>query len=165
MFSEKRSWVKIDRCSKELGVCVLMISVILSVKAEWFIENDIETSTSADLSFKFTPSPPLLFRYSALTFNPHRIHYDNHWTQEVEGHPALLMHGPLTATLLVEIAGQAATSRGKTLQNFRYRATNPLYVSQEVRLSGEWVNGVHESLVMEAVQEGRVGMTASVTMA
>ena len=48
----------------------------------------------------------LLFRYSALTFNGHRIHYDRHYVTEVEGYPGLVVHGPMQAALLVEFAAK-----------------------------------------------------------
>ena len=51
-----------------------------------------------------TPEPVLLFRFSALTFNSHRIHYDRRWAMETEGYPALVVHGPLTSTLLLDFA-------------------------------------------------------------
>ena len=49
------------------------------------------------------PDPVLLFRYSALTFNGHRIHYDRRYVTEVEGYPGLVVHGPLIATLLLDL--------------------------------------------------------------
>ena len=62
------------------------------------------------------PDPVLLFRYSALTFNGHRIHYDRRYVTEVEGYPGLVVHGPLIATLLLDLLRreqpQAARARG-----------------------------------------------------
>ena len=55
-----------------------------------------------DLSEIFKPDPVLLFRYSALTFNGHRIHYDRDYVTDVEGYPGLVVHGPLLATLLID---------------------------------------------------------------
>jgi len=49
-----------------------------------------------------TPDPVLLFRFSALTFSSHRIHYDRAWAMEVEGYPGLVVHGPLTPTLFID---------------------------------------------------------------
>jgi 3-methylfumaryl-CoA hydratase len=49
------------------------------------------------------PSDPMLFRYSALTFNSHRIHYDRRYVTETEGYPGLIVHGPLIATLLIDL--------------------------------------------------------------
>ena len=53
-----------------------------------------------------TPDERTLFRYSALTFNTHRIHYDTPYTRDVEGYPGLLVHGPLTATYLYSLLQQ-----------------------------------------------------------
>ena len=54
----------------------------------------------------------LLFRYSALTFNGHRIHYDRRYVTEVEGYPGLIVHGPLIATLLMDLLRRNAARRG-----------------------------------------------------
>jgi 3-methylfumaryl-CoA hydratase len=70
------------------------------------------------------PTDPLLFRYSALTFNSHRIHYDRRYVTETEGYPGLIVHGPLIATLLVDLL-RRNTSR--TLNSFRFRAISPLF--------------------------------------
>jgi 3-methylfumaryl-CoA hydratase len=71
------------------------------------------------------PDPVLLFRYSAVTFNSHRIHYDQPYVTRVEGYPGLVVHGPLIATLLVDLLRrnlpQAALTR------FAFRALKPLY--------------------------------------
>ncbi|MFN3854538.1 MAG: MaoC family dehydratase N-terminal domain-containing protein [Phreatobacter sp.] len=69
-------------------------------------------------------SPPLLFRYSALTFNGHRIHYDRRYTTEVEGYPGLIVHGPLQAALL---AGFAAEVTGSAPNRFVFRGQSPLF--------------------------------------
>jgi 3-methylfumaryl-CoA hydratase len=67
--------------------------------------------------------PVLLFRYSALTFNGHRIHYDYPYVTEVEGYPGLIVHGPLQATLLMGLATEA---RGRTPTRFAFRGVAPL---------------------------------------
>ena len=70
----------------------------------------------------FTPDSTTLFRYSALTFNGHRIHYDVDYCREVEGYDNLVVHGPLSATLL---AGFAEEASGKVLHRFSYRGLRP----------------------------------------
>jgi 3-methylfumaryl-CoA hydratase len=71
------------------------------------------------------PDPVLLFRYSAVTFNSHRIHYDYPYATRIEGYPGLVVHGPLIATLLVDlIRRNAAQAR---LRTFRFRALKPLF--------------------------------------
>ena len=69
-------------------------------------------------------SPTLLFRYSALTFNGHRIHYDRPYTIGVEGYPGLIVHGPLQATLLVMLARDIG---GRTPATFAFRSLSPLF--------------------------------------
>ncbi|HNU10442.1 MAG TPA: MaoC family dehydratase N-terminal domain-containing protein [Rubrivivax sp.] len=70
----------------------------------------------------FEATSTLLFRYSALTFNGHRIHYDQDYCRKVEGYANLVIHGPLQATLL---AGMAARLGAGPLRHFRYRALRP----------------------------------------
>ena len=69
--------------------------------------------------------PVLLFRYSALTFNGHRIHYDRDYVTKVEGYPGLIVHGPLQAALLIELA--AKLHGGKAPASFVYRGLQPLF--------------------------------------
>ena len=68
--------------------------------------------------------PVLLMRYSALTFNGHRIHYDRPYATNVEGYPGLIVHGPLQATLLIEFA---ASIKDQPPKQFLYRAVRPLF--------------------------------------
>ncbi len=74
---------------------------------------------------KIVPTTLLLFRYSALTFNGHRIHYDRDYVVNVEQYPGLVFHGPLTATLLAEHVRKNVPD--KTLESFSYRAIRPLF--------------------------------------
>ncbi len=67
----------------------------------------------------------LLFRYSALTYNGHRIHYARPYATEVEGYPGLIVHGPLQATLLLQAA--AALNASERVSAFAFRATSPLF--------------------------------------
>ncbi len=74
---------------------------------------------------EITPDPVLLFRYSALTFNGHRIHYDLKHATEVEGYPGLVVHGPLLATLMLELV---RTERPETtVTGFEFRAMRPVF--------------------------------------
>jgi hydroxyacyl-ACP dehydratase HTD2-like protein with hotdog domain len=104
-----------------------------------------------------------LFRFSALTFNGHRIHYDRDWTRDVEGHPNLVVHGPLTALMLVELAEHVAVQEGRQLVRFDYRATSPMYVDLPITLIGDGVGRERGRAEMRAEQEGRVGMKATCT--
>ncbi|MCS4504780.1 MaoC family dehydratase N-terminal domain-containing protein [Arhodomonas aquaeolei] len=70
------------------------------------------------------PDPVLLFRYSALTYNSHRIHYDRSYCTGVEGYPGLVVHGPLMATLMLDLAVQ---QRGTPVRRFEYRSRAPVF--------------------------------------
>jgi 3-methylfumaryl-CoA hydratase len=71
------------------------------------------------------PDDVLLFRYSALTFNGHRIHYDRRYVTEVEGYPGLVVHGPLIATLLLDLLRREHA--GATVSRFEFKAVSPLF--------------------------------------
>ena len=73
--------------------------------------------------------PVLLFRYSALTFNGHRIHYDRDYVTKVEGYPGLIFHGPLQAAFIVELA--AKLHGGTPPKKFSYRGVQPLFEGAE----------------------------------
>jgi 3-methylfumaryl-CoA hydratase len=81
------------------------------------------------------PGPVDLFRFSAVTFNAHRIHYDAHYAQHVEGYPDLVVHGPFAAVKLLAFAQQRSA---RAVQSFAFRLVAPLFVSQPVTFaSGE----------------------------
>jgi 3-methylfumaryl-CoA hydratase len=106
-------------------------------------------------------STPLLFRYSAITFNAHRIHYDLPFAQEVEHYPDLVVHGPLQANLLI---AQATHHRGKPPSSFSYRGVHPLFAQDQLSLTArqetntEWAlstvaNGTHQCMQATAIWE------------
>lgn len=80
---------------------------------------------AAERSWRVEASPVLLFRYSALTFNGHRIHYDRSYCQDEEFYPGLVVHGPLQATLLLNLA--TAMQDGRPPGLFRFRGVHPLF--------------------------------------
>jgi 3-methylfumaryl-CoA hydratase len=80
------------------------------------------------------PDPVLLFRYSALTFNGHRIHYDQPYVTGVEGYPGLIVHGPLIATLLLDLLARKAADR--RLHRFDFRAKSPLFDTAPFHVNG-----------------------------
>ena len=79
---------------------------------------------TADLTWHVDATPTLLFRYSAMTFNGHRIHYDQPYVTGVEGYPGLIVHGPMQASLLFNLA---ATLGGAVPGSFSYRGLSPLF--------------------------------------
>jgi 3-methylfumaryl-CoA hydratase len=83
---------------------------------------------------RIDPDPVLLFRYSALTANGHRIHYDHPYVTGVEGYPGLVFHGPLTATLLMALA---EAGFGRPLKRFAFRNMAPLFADAPVVLAGD----------------------------
>ena len=86
----------------------------------------------ADHAVEWKPDTVQLFRYSALTFNAHRIHYDLPYTREVEGYPALVINGGLTALMLVEAARPKLAG---TIAGYDARAMAPLFMGQTVLLN------------------------------
>jgi 3-methylfumaryl-CoA hydratase len=80
------------------------------------------------------PDDVLLFRYSALTFNGHRIHYDRKYVTEVEGYPGLIVHGPLIATLLMDLLRTHLPDA--SVQSFRFKAVRPTFDLHPFRVNG-----------------------------
>jgi 3-methylfumaryl-CoA hydratase len=113
-----------------------------------------------DIERKMTIDSTLLFRYSALTFNSHRIHYDRDYSRDVEGYPGLVVHGPLLATLLLDhLLRQRPASR---LQSFDFRAAAPIFDGETIRL-GARLNGGEAKL--RASGPRGLAMTASARLA
>jgi 3-methylfumaryl-CoA hydratase len=107
-----------------------------------------------------TPSPVLLFRFSALTFNAHRIHYDRPYAIEEEGYPGLVVQGPLTALLLLDLV-RRQSPRTVTAYSFRGRA--PLFDLAPFRVAGRPDGDV---VALEAMgPDGAAAMTATATLA
>ena len=81
------------------------------------------------------PDPVLLFRYSALTFNCHRIHYDFPYVTGIEGYPDLIVHGPLIATLLVDLVRHEQPDA--TMQSFAFKALRPTFANRPFTVCGK----------------------------
>lgn len=88
------------------------------------IPSKAEAAASGDRQRQILPSAPLLFRYSALTFNSHRIHYDRRYSTDVEHYPGLVVHGPLQATLLLHFAAEL---KARAPTTFSFRSGAPLF--------------------------------------
>jgi 3-methylfumaryl-CoA hydratase len=107
------------------------------------------------------PSPTLLFRFSALTFNAHRIHYDRPYATEVEGYPGLVVHGPLTAVLLMELVRRHAPGR---VRHFEFRGQAPLFDLAPFRVAAS--PAADGDVLLEAHgPDGRTAMTATAALA
>ncbi len=106
------------------------------------------------------PSPPLLFRYSALTFNSHRIHYDLAYVTGEEGYRGLVVHGPLTASLLLDLARRHLGEN--RLTTFRFRGTSPAIAGEPLHLA---LRQDGDALALGAfAADGRQVMDASATI-
>jgi 3-methylfumaryl-CoA hydratase len=112
--------------------------------------------TNAAWSKTIAPDPVLLFRYSALTFNGHRIHYDQPYVTQVEGYSGLIVHGPLISTLLLELLRRERPDR--RLERYAFRAVSPLFDTAPFTVNGAaegdsvrlWATGPAGQLAMEA---------------
>jgi 3-methylfumaryl-CoA hydratase len=109
-------------------------------------------------SRKVEPDTTILFRYSALTFNGHRIHYDLPYAREQEGYPDLVVHGPLTATMLQQFA--LDHGGGRSLARFDFRGVSPLFVGRPFQLEGRQVEGGTLALWARG-PEGELAMSAT----
>lgn len=89
----------------------------------------VEPVQTTQYAGAWTPGPVDLFRFSAVTFNAHRIHYDLDYVRNVEGYPGLVVHGPFTAAKLYALASQAGP-----IHEFTFRASAPLFAGQPIRL-------------------------------
>ncbi|SDU97533.1 FAS1-like dehydratase domain-containing protein [Pseudomonas mucidolens] len=88
----------------------------------------------AEWTEEIDASPTLLFRYSAVTFNTHRIHYDWRYVTEVEGYPGLVVHGPLTATLVMRAFSKFAPE--VTVRTFAFKGVRPLIAGDALIVGG-----------------------------
>ena len=110
----------------------------------------------ADWTRRIQPDPVLLFRFSALTFNGHRIHYDRDYCREREGYPGLVVHGPLTATLLMDMFMR--NHPGAEVKSFRFRGQRPLFDTGPIALCGATRGATASLWALDG--DGNVAMTA-----
>jgi 3-methylfumaryl-CoA hydratase len=103
--------------------------------------------------------PALPFRFSALTGNAHRIHYDKAYTTGAEGYPALVVQGPLLAMYLAELT--RAQSADRVIGGFEFRLTRPAFVSDEIRVQGTPVDGGIDLAVVSGGEAVHASATAS----
>ncbi|MGR7003321.1 hypothetical protein ACU686_43980 [Yinghuangia aomiensis] len=95
-----------------------------------------DAETPKEVSWRLTlPTDPVtLFRFSALTANAHRIHYDHPYATEVEGHPGLLVHGPLLAVAMLELPRRYAPQASVRIYAYRFR--RPCHAGAPVEITG-----------------------------
>lgn len=106
------------------------------------------------------PDAPLLFRYSALTFNSHRIHYDHPYATQVEGYADLVVHGPLIATLMLEGALRQYPQR--SVVAYRFKAVRPLTCNRRLRVCGQALGADGSAVLWAEDEEGALLMHATV---
>jgi len=107
-----------------------------------------------------------LFRFSALTFNPHKIHYSVPWARDIEGHKDIVVHGPLNLISILDLWRDTRSPNTETdLESFvpesiRYRATSPLYAEDEYRIVLEENGGIGSVQIL--AQGDVIGMKAEI---
>jgi len=112
---------------------------------------------------KVTADPVVLFRFSALTFNSHRIHYDHKWAMETEGYPALVVHGPFTTTQLIDFARDCHP--GRTLRGYTTQARAPLFEGATFELRGRPTADGRAAEFWAVTPDGTIAMSAEVELA
>ena len=108
------------------------------------------------------PDAVLLFRYSALTFNGHRIHYDRKYVTEVEGYPGLIVHGPLIATLLLDLLRREQP--GAELARFHFKAVRPTFDLHPFHVNGAPEDDGKTVRLWASDHEGWLTLDASATL-
>ena len=106
------------------------------------------------------PDTVMLFRYSALTFNGHRIHYDKDYALNEEHYPGLVVHGPLQATLLLDLCRHNA---GRPLKKFEYRAQHPMFAGHAFSVNGNFDAATSLAEVWTANDAGNYAMRGTAT--
>ncbi len=109
------------------------------------------------------PDALLLFRYSALTFNGHRIHYDRSYVTDVEGYPGLVVHGPLLATLMLDLVRRERPDAQVT--KFRFRALRPVLDTAAFTVCGSTRPGSDDVTLWVRGADGAQAMDGSATLA
>ncbi len=126
--------------------------VYMPIPASFRAPKPIPAPAAALFDEVLEASPVRLFRYSAATWNGHRIHYDRAYASEVEKYPGLVVHGPMQATLLMEAAMRHS---GRAPSHFSYRGVHPLF-DGPLRLQATTVEGAPRALALCTVAGGAV---------
>jgi hydroxyacyl-ACP dehydratase HTD2-like protein with hotdog domain len=120
-------------------------------------------AVDAPWQLRFDPDPPALFRFSALTYNAHRIHYDAAYAREVENYPDLVVHGPLMALLTLELPRRHAPDR--TVTEFSFQARRPAFASNRLLVHGTPGDAVSTVALVVATSDAPAAMTATARLA
>ena len=120
------------------------------------VPEPVAAPVGSDFSRDVVPDPVLLFRYSALTFNGHRIHYDQPFCTGTEGYPGLVVHGPLLATLLLDLLRRQMPDA--VVREFEFRAMAPVFDTAAFSVHGASVEGGFRLWIRRA--DGALAMDA-----
>ena len=104
---------------------------------------------------RIMPNAVMLFRYSALTFNGHRIHYDKDYAINEEHYPGLVVHGPMQATLLLDLCRLNAT---RPVKKFEYRAQHPMFADHAFSVNGNFDSAASQADLWTANDAGNYAM-------
>tara|TARA_B110000858_G_scaffold193768_1_gene246961 strand:+ start:61694 stop:62560 length:867 start_codon:yes stop_codon:yes gene_type:complete len=125
-------------------------------------QTSAKAAIKADEHFDFTrtvtPDPVLLFRYSALTFNGHRIHYDREYCKDVESYPGLVVHGPMLATFLLELLNGHYPNAN--VSNFSFKAMKPVFDIESFHIRGNKPDNTGKAKLWIADNDGNLCMEA-----
>jgi 3-methylfumaryl-CoA hydratase len=156
------TFVEVEQRLSQAGkLCVAETQTIVYRDAPKPGESDpspVAAPNDADWRATITPDATLLMRFSAATFNAHRIHYDRPYAVEVERYPGLVVHGPLIALSLLE-----AVPHGRRINRFSFRAVRPLFDGAPFTACGRFVDSGAELWARST--EGWLAMTARVGFA
>ena len=126
-------------------------------------QSPLKADEDHDFARTVTPDPALLFRYSALTFNGHRIHYDRAYAKDVESYPGLVVHGPLLATFLLELFADNYSEA--TLSSFSFKAIRPVFDIDSFQVCGNKLDNTGSTKLWIADNAGNLCMEARVELA
>lgn len=127
------------------------------------VAEDASPAAEAPWQLPLQPGPPLLFRFSALTANAHRIHYDAPYAQETEGYPGLVVHGPLLALLMQELARRNSPER--PVRSLSYRLRKPVFAGERLVACGTPSGDGRAAALNVATHREEQHATAEVTFA
>ncbi|EPS27357.1 hypothetical protein PDE_02300 [Penicillium oxalicum 114-2] len=164
-----RIWAEDEALAGEASVIENRDLIFMRTKSTTELEADqslfdapsrfVKAPSDATFRHSILPNKSLLFRFSALTFNAHSIHLDRQYTQKEEGYRDLLVHGPLTLTLLLSVLGRHFKDLGLRVESIDYKNLAPLFVDEAMtvcakpKLSGTWdvwIEGPGGSLAVRA---------------
>ena len=113
----------------------------------------------SDWKISTRPDSIQLFRFSALTFNSHRIHYDLDYVKKMEGYPNIVVHGPYLLVLMLDAFKNK--DDGRVIEDVEYRAVGPVYLGEQITIHGKGVDN-HRTELRVTGHEGNLAMTATV---